>query len=140
MDKVKANERLNQIETEAKELRKLINSNGKITDRVKSYEDACDVLGISRKIFKGTRDEIAYKKLKVIVRALNEGWTPDFSNYDQYKYEPYFKLEKTGFVYFYYLTWSYVITSPTSLLFETSEKAQYAGNQFLSIYKDLHNL
>ena len=51
-----------------------------ITKRVKTYADACAVLGIepmnetvlAKLGF--TKDEIAYRKLKTIAEALNEGW------------------------------------------------------------------
>lgn len=54
-----------------------------ITKRVKTYADACAVLGIepmnetvlAKLGF--TKDEIAYRKLKTIAEALNEGWRPD---------------------------------------------------------------
>jgi hypothetical protein len=50
----------------------------KITDRVKIFEDACEVLGLFPNAVAqddDTIDEAAYKKLKVIAKALNEGWT-----------------------------------------------------------------
>ena len=55
-----------------------------ITKRVKTYADACAVLGIepmnetvlAKLGF--TKDEIAYRKLKTIAEALNEGWRPDW--------------------------------------------------------------
>jgi hypothetical protein len=51
-----------------------------ITERVKSYEDACEILGKDplKKFKEGdlAKDEVAYIKLKTICEALNEGWTP----------------------------------------------------------------
>ena len=53
-----------------------------ITKRVKTYADACAVLGIEPMneavlVKLGfTNDEIAYRKLKTIAEALNEGWRP----------------------------------------------------------------
>ncbi len=52
---------------------------GDITSRVTSYETACKELDIEPIDFSktdDTPDEIAYKKLKTIVKALNEGWVP----------------------------------------------------------------
>lgn len=71
-----------------------------IRDRVKSYVDACHVLGISDSeepevIADGglmRSDEIARRKLEVITEALNEGWRPDWNNTNQYKYFPYFRI------------------------------------------------
>lgn len=51
-----------------------------ITERVKTYEDACAILGKDplEKFDEEdlTKDEIAYIKLKTICEALNEGWSP----------------------------------------------------------------
>jgi hypothetical protein len=69
----------------------------KITDRVKSFEDACNVLGISTNIIGGTADEIAYRKLKIIIQALNEGWTPNWNDTDEPKYYPWFYQNAPGF-------------------------------------------
>jgi hypothetical protein len=73
----------------------------KVTDRVKTFEDACAEVGedpTDENFSEGTVDEIAYKKIKVIVRALNEGWKPDWNNSNQYKWYPWFYLnEPSGF-------------------------------------------
>lgn len=61
----------------------------KITDRIKSYEDACQELGIVDSFDNLTKDEVAYRKLKTIARALNEGWAPQFTD-DEYRYYPWF--------------------------------------------------
>ena len=59
-----------------------------ITDRVKTYEDACKVLGVEpineqNAKAQGFRpDEIARRKLETIAAALNEGWKPDWNNTD----------------------------------------------------------
>jgi hypothetical protein len=66
-----------------------------ITERVKSYEDACKVLGEDPIDFRyrlcggsASKDDLgihvsvsdkAYIKLETIIKALNEGWEPTFS-------------------------------------------------------------
>lgn len=64
-----------------------------ITDRVKSYEDACRELGLIVRVdFEDEEPaDIAYEKLKVIAQALNEGWKPQFKT-DEYRYYPWFWL------------------------------------------------
>lgn len=64
-----------------------------ITDRVKSFEDACQVLGISTNVpevkglpRKHQKAIIANYKLIVIAEALNEGWKPNWQDSDEYKY------------------------------------------------------
>ena len=75
-----------------------------ITERVKTFVDACEVLGdqhpyvqqwaATEAAFRGdekTEDFLAYLKLRIIVAALNEGWEPQFTE-DEYRYFPWFYL------------------------------------------------
>lgn len=70
-----------------------------ITNSVKSYADACKVLGIepmgedSMKAQGFRPDEIARRQLETIAEALNEGWKPNWADTDEYKYYPYFYIE-----------------------------------------------
>ena len=73
-----------------------------ITERVKTFEDACKELGEDHKLvqqFKAIQEAIAedkeataYFKLGIITAALNKGWEPDFTNDDEYRYYPYLCL------------------------------------------------
>lgn len=135
----------NAADEKQKEL--LINLLGKdvlnvsITDRVKTFEDACKVVGIDYDDFIGEveeleEDEICYKKIKIIAEALNEGWKPDWSNSNQNKYMPYFRVSSGGGFSFDDLAYWYSDTYVGSrLCYKSSELAQYAGNQFISEYK-----
>ena len=71
-----------------------------IQDRVKTYEDACFEVGIDpAEINDQVRiSVIAYYKLTIIARALNEGWTPDYQNFKQGWHIPIFHINdnKTG--------------------------------------------
>jgi len=117
--------------------------NQKITERVKTFNDACDVLGINTSsVFQGNEwpDDIAYKKLKVIVKALNEGWNPDFSNKNESKYYPWFKF--TPGVGFSYDDFRYVHTLTvvgSRLCYKTAELAEYAAKQFKKEYNEFLN-
>lgn len=70
-----------------------------ITNRVKSYADACKVLGIepmdedSMKAQGFRLDEIARRQLETITEALNEGWKPNWADTDEYKFYPWFYIE-----------------------------------------------
>lgn len=112
----------------------------KITDRIKTFEDACHELGISPSTVGmggDSKDEIAYKKLKVIVAALNEGWKPNWTNSSEYKYYPWFDLSSGSGLscndYGTYYSHSHV---GSRLCFKSKELAQYAGKQFLDIYTE----
>ncbi|SFL09613.1 hypothetical protein SAMN05216357_112107 [Porphyromonadaceae bacterium KH3CP3RA] len=114
----------------------------KITDRVKTYEDACRVLGevqlneLACFISGLTQDEIFYRKLKTITKALNEGWTPDWSDGDQKKWFPYFNAS-SGFAF---SDTDCLYSGPRAgdgsrLCFKSKELAEYAGRQFTDLYK-----
>lgn len=114
----------------------------KVTDRIKTFEDALSDQNITMDEFlagcKGlTIDEIAYKKLKVIAKSLNENWIPNWNNSSEYKYYPYFDMrESVGFSYSNCDIWAAIANSSARLFFKTSELAVYAGKQFLSIYEE----
>lgn len=115
----------------------------KITARVQTYEDACAVLEEQpineqeMKLAGFTDDEIIYRKIKTITRALNEGWLPDWNNSNQKKYYPWFDLSSGGFVFDgTYYGYSHADAGYASrLCFPTLELAEYAGKQFTELYK-----
>jgi len=110
-----------------------------ITERVKTFEDACEVLGIDFVDFEEdeTADEIAYRQLKIVCQALNEGWKPDWSDSQESKYYPWFNMDQSdsGFSYYYYGCISSISLVGSRLCFKSSKLAEYAGKQFLTIYK-----
>jgi hypothetical protein len=112
-----------------------------ITKRVKTYNDACAILGINPEIGKRfAKDEVAYRKLKTIAKALNQGWIPDWENMNEYKYYPWFRYSgaSAGFA----CANANIVPSRTSttvgsrLCFKTRELAAYAGTQFIDIYNE----
>ena len=117
---------------------------GKITDRIKTYEDACCKLNeipIYRETFGNNRitdDELSYIKLKTITKALNEGWVPDWEDNRQQKWYPYFLLSSSSFVFDgLYCRYSHTAAGNSSRLCFPNEKlATYAGKQFVKIYKE----
>lgn len=112
----------------------------KITDRVKTLEDACEVLNMDEEAYcftEGPADEIAYRKLKIIVAVLNEGWKPNWNNSREYKWAPWFYMDSPGFRFIGSLfTCSYSSSAGGSrLCFKSEELASYAGKQFLKLYE-----
>lgn len=134
--------RITSLENEAKSLRELLgsskNKSGKIMDRIKTFEDACEETEENpsdEKFIKGSEDTIAYEKIKVISRALNGDWKPDWNNTNQPKYYPYFDTSGSGFR-FSATVYDYRYTSAGSrLCYGTSKLAEYAGKEFESTYK-----
>lgn len=122
-----------------------------ITDRVKTYEDACKVLGVepineqNAKAQGFRSDEIARRKLETIAAALNEGWKPDWNNTDQYKYYPYFYIQENANGASAGLSCAATYTAATGtnatigsrLCFYASRLARYAGNQFTDLYEQI---
>lgn len=123
-----------------------------ITDRVKTYEDACKVLGVepineqNAKAQGFRSDEIARRKLETIAAALNEGWKPDWNNTDQYKYYPYFYIQENakgkGSAGLSYALTNYAATLTAAavgsrLCFYASRLARYASNQFTDLYEQI---
>ena len=122
-----------------------------ITDRVKTYEDACKVLGVepineqNAKAQGFRSDEIARRKLETIAAALNEGWKPDWNNTDQYKYYPYFYIQENAngataglsCAYSDYTATFTIADIGSRLCFYASRLARYAGNQFTDLYEQI---
>lgn len=117
-----------------------------ITKRVKTYADACAVLGIepmNEDVFTKlgfTKDEIAYRKLKTIAEALNEGWRPNWADSNEYKYFPWFVYNPSsaGFAYAnsYCTAAAAGATVCARLCYKSRELATYAGRQFEGLYND----
>lgn len=73
----------------------------KITDRIKTFEDALEALGEEHPavvvyraiedIDECSGDIEAYLKLRIIAAALNEGWKPKFTE-DEWRYYPWFYI------------------------------------------------
>jgi hypothetical protein len=115
----------------------------KITERVKTFQDACDALGIDPySVIKSddSKDEAAYKQLKIIASALNEGWMPDWNDANQAKWYPYFKMSGFGFWYTLCVSWNSYTIVGSRLCFKSSDLAEYAGKQFLHTYQDFLTL
>lgn len=113
-----------------------------IRDKVKSFIDACNHLGIKPESVYSkddTKDEIAFKKLKVIIKALNEGWYPDWTNESEYKYFNYFKM-KGGFSYWSTLYYITAITNvPSALCLKSHEVAEHCVKIALEEYKEYYS-
>lgn len=81
-------------------------SNRPVTERVKTFDDACHELGETHPLVQhlnlfehhladhldGMGDVLAYLKMRIVVAALNEGWTPDWGSKDEYKWYPWFYI------------------------------------------------
>lgn len=117
----------------------------KITDRVKTYEDACRELSINpldkKKLigFGFTKHDIAYKKLVTIIKALNEGWVPDVCDSSVYRWYPWFKTNGSpssfAFCVSYYGDAIADAGSGSRLCLKSKELSEYCGKQFIDLWK-----
>lgn len=144
--------------------------NRPVTERIKTYEDAWKSLGyendplLGKVPVDGGEDIFAYLKLRIIVKALNEGWEPQFTT-DEYRWYPWFYLytqeeidkmdeaKKKRLVRFggdaddgsdcglvsalsaYAWSTSYSIVG-SRLALKSEELADYCGKQFADIWAD----
>ena len=117
-----------------------------ITDRVKSFEDACQVLGISTNVpevkglpRKHQKAIIANYKLIVIAEALNEGWKPNWQDSDEYKYYPWFDMSNPAGVGYshtsYAASYAYAYVG-SRLCLKNRELAIYFGQTFTDLFND----
>jgi hypothetical protein len=117
----------------------------KIIDRVTSFEDAYELAD------KKTREEceisstdsldvVAYKKLKLVIKVINEDWIADYTESSQPKYYPWFKVLPSGSGFaFSYANCAYDRSSAyvgVRLCFETREKCEYVAEQFTQLYEE----
>lgn len=138
---------------------------GDIRDKIKTFEDAEKATGmhIPQWAFHLDDDIIAYMKMTIIVKALNEGWKPQFTP-DEYRWFPHYYLynkeqiddmneeDKKDIVLFsnsVSLAYAYssnawsVVGGDIGSCFalKNKELAIYFGKQFIGIIKDFifHN-
>ena len=141
-----------------------------VTERIKTFVDAVEELGVENQLVReyfamrsaGSRDLIAYLRLRIICAALNEGWQPKFTK-DEWRYYPWFWLytkdevknmseedkknlviidtnnydtEYAGFTYAY----SYDASAKTTtivghrLCLKNHDLAEYCGKQFIYLW------
>lgn len=141
-----------------------------VRKRIKTFEDACHEIGIDAEAWNRDKislglepDVLAFLKLRIIVKALNEGWEPRFTE-DECRYYPWFILytgeeynkldeeEKSRVVFrsnynagalggdsYANAIYDSSYTDASigvRLAFKTSELAAYCGRQFLDIWAD----
>lgn len=113
---------------------------------IKTFEDACkkvnadpeklpDVTALPKEFAKPI---IAYYKLLIIYQAINNGWKPNWGNYNEGKYYPWFEVLSSGFG-FSDADFSFAFAHASvgsRLCTDTREKALYIAWQFKSEYQD----
>ena len=116
---------------------------------IKTFAQACKAVGhdpkklpdVSALPKKYQAALIAHFKLVIITEALNEGWTPNWNDSNQFKYSPYFRVNASkdkpagfGFSGTDYDGWLARTSVGSRLCFKSSELALYAAKQFEKLY------
>lgn len=131
-----------QAQSIAKAFSEMKKDNRPITERIKTYEDACADQGISPL----TLDQFSFLPEKdreyhfndhqqvIIKRALNEGWEPDYTNSSEPKYTIWYKSvgSGSGFVFAYYDVDGSVSHVGARHEFKSRALGEYFAKQFLN--------
>jgi len=112
-----------------------------IMDRIETFADVCELNETTKGDFLEAcedaglePDEIAYRQMKLICKAYNQGWVPDFNN-SEAKWYVWFYLNEPGFrLYDAYYDYSASAVG-ARLVFKSKEHALDAANKFKSIYE-----
>ena len=117
----------------------------KIQDKIKTFEDAMEATGRKDIPDFSTFPEDMRKhfeamfKMVVIVEALNEGWKPDWDNWDECKYYPWFDMSPSSFAFHdsRYDDSDAYAGSGSRLALKSEELADYCGKQFVELWKEM---
>lgn len=120
-------------EKQTKILNKFLKRDNGVMDIVTSYETACDSLGV-----KPNKNVTPYEKLTTIIKALNQGWYPNFANTDERKYFNYYQKSNGVFSVCDVVYDSTNMTVPSALYFKDEKTARYANEKFFKEYKELY--
>lgn len=113
-------------------------------ERILTFEDVLKENRIDPSTWLGeliglSPDEVAYRKIKLIAKAFNEGWVPDWTDSSQAKYYPWFKMGSpsgVGFSYLDYVGWNASSGVGSRLCFKSGELAKHVGQLFIDDYRD----
>ena len=117
-------------------------------NKIKTFEDACEKLGINPEEIKLSYPEginhhakafVAHMKLVIIIEALNDGWKPDWTNGNWDKYYAWFRMGGSSGVGFSFngcgnwLSHSFV---GSRLVFKSADLAKHVGKLFIDDFRD----
>jgi hypothetical protein len=120
-------------------------------EQIKTFEDACRIEDLDpKKVLPDFSDYpqqdqaamIAHAQLVIIVRAANrvankgKEWKPDWNNYSQDKWYPWFEMGgSAGFRFIGYDRWDSSSGVGSRLCFISQEVGTYVATQFIDLYK-----
>jgi hypothetical protein len=119
-----------------------------VKERILTFDDVLKELEINPANFllgleNLSPDEVAYRRLKLIIKAFNEGWEPDWENSNESKYYAWFKMGSSsgaGFAYNGCDCWLTFSNAGSRLCFKSSDLAEHVGKLFIDDYKQFLSL
>lgn len=120
-----------------------------IYERVRTFEDACQELGIDHELVMEylllkelgvSKSILAIAKLKIITKALNEGWPDNADKIEWWdrKYFPNLRLGKESGMLLSYVSSMSADHFGAPFYYRTEELAKYSVNTFTDIWTDLY--
>ena len=89
---------------------------------------------------KDDKIDVATKVIRLVCKVLNEGWMPDWSNSDEYKYVPYYQYKKgSGLVFVDAYIWYAITVVPSHLCFKNSDLVNHAVKIAAEYYSTYFN-
>ena len=116
-----------------KVLNKLLKRDKGVMGNITSYETACDSLGI-----KPNKNVTPYEKLTTIIKALNQGWYPNFDNEIERKWFNYYQKNRGVFSFYTVHYRNTGLAVPSALYLKDEKTAKYANETFFNEYKELY--
>lgn len=113
-----------------------------VRDRIKTVDDAVLELGEQdeevieyRKLIKACVSDklLNYQLAIIVVKALNEGWTPNWQDKNEEKYYLWWRMDKFVLNGWYYYCSCSIVGARLSL--KSSELAKHAGVRFEKLFK-----
>jgi len=113
-----------------------------IKDRVQSYEDACREIGITPLtesdfgILPKEDQKRAFNRhqLTIVIKALNQGWYPNWKNSNEAKYYIYLYHENSGFSFRVGAAYCHYGSVGSDLYVKTRELAEHLKTYFKTQY------
>lgn len=121
------------------QIEKIKKTKDKITDRIKTMDDVYSEFGIDKTTFEKSftfKEDLDAAKVRLITKAFNEGWEPNWSNSSETKYTPYFQISGVGFSLSssdYWITYADV---GSRLCFKSKELCLFAIEKFKTEFEN----
>ena len=92
-----------------------------IMERITSYEAACKELGLDAKTPRS-----AFERICIMIKAINQGWVPDWKNHSQAKWYNWYEADRNGVPSVCACAYGYSIwDSPSALYIKNQELARH---------------